>query len=304
MTQLVPATGLARTRPRTAFRARYIFCLLCRPGHSGRLFFRRVLPAALLGAVTILGGCASGPPPPPYPAFVQTDLIPDQFLASLPGIRAKQFGGDPQTRSMRARIDLPPDWRGTTGGSPGKSLELFVLAGELSLADISLRAGGYAYIPPGSLGFNLASESGARLLYLLDDVDPAALIRTPVILDTELVDWRPDGQTGQATKELRNDPGSGERTWLLRIAPRTGLPWESSTTAREGFLLRGEHRHVECVAGEPYVDTYLPGGYFDRPAAAVNGGPEAAIVLESVWFMRESDPGTSVAETGCSSGPD
>ena len=98
-------------------------------------------------------------------------------MASLPGIRAKQYAGNDQTRATSNRVDLPADWSGTTGGSPGMSLEIFILEGELRLADVSLQSGGYAYLPPGTLGFNLKSDDGARILYFLEGVDDAAMIQ-------------------------------------------------------------------------------------------------------------------------------
>jgi len=113
---------------------------------------------------TLLAGCAGGPPKLPYPAFIQVDELEDMFMASLPGVRAKQLSGDPQTRRTSNRVDLPKDWRGTSGGSPGRSLEIFVIDGELSVADVSLTSGGYAYLPAGSLGFNLTADEGAPAL--------------------------------------------------------------------------------------------------------------------------------------------
>jgi hypothetical protein len=85
-----------------------------------------------------LSACAGGPPEAPYPAFIQVDELEDIFMATLPGIRAKQLAGDPQTRRTSNRINLPPDWKGTSGGMPGRSMEIFVLAGALKLADIEL----------------------------------------------------------------------------------------------------------------------------------------------------------------------
>ena len=239
----------------------------------------------------LIAGCASGPPAPPYPAYIVTDDLPDMFMASLPGVRAKQYAQDDRTRSTSNRVDLPPDWSGTTGGSPGKSLEIFVLEGELRLADVSLPRGGYAYLPPGTLGFNLQSADGARILYFLEDVDAAAMIRTPLILDSALVDWQEGDAVGVATKDLRADPGSGERTWLMRVEPGASIPWESVSVGREGFLVAGEYQHSECVGGEPYTDIYRPGGYFKRPANAINGGPQSKAISSSTWFLRESSQG-------------
>jgi len=245
----------------------------------------RFLPA--LPILAARAACASGPQPPPYPAFVISDELPDMFMASLPGIRAKQYAEDAQSRSTSNRIDLPADWKGTTGASPGKALEIFVLSGELQLADISLRRGGYAYIPPGSLGFNMQTADGARILYFLADFDSRAVIRAPLVLDSELIDWRPTVTPGVFEKELRADPGSGARSWLERIEPGVSMPWQSSTVAREGYLLAGRYQDAECVQGEPFVGVYDAGGYFRRPAEAVSGGPESLALTEVTWFLRE-----------------
>ena len=94
-----------------------------------------------LALFLLISACASGPPKLPYPAFVQVDELEDIFMASLPGVRAKQLAGDSQTRRTSNRIDLPGDWKGTTGGSPGRSLEIFVIAGKLTIADINLGRG-------------------------------------------------------------------------------------------------------------------------------------------------------------------
>ena len=245
----------------------------------------RCLPAVIL--LGLLTACASGPPAPPYPAFVISDELPDLFMASLPGIRAKQYAEDAQTRSTSNRIDLPAEWSGTTGASPGKSLEIFVLSGELQVADITLKRGGYAYIPPGSLGFNMQTTDGARILYFLADFDSRALIRSPLVLNSDLVDWRPSVTPGVFEKVLREDPGNGARIWLERIEAGVSQPWQASSVAREGYLVTGRYQDAECVQGEAFVGVYEPGGYFRRPADAVSGGPQSRALLESTWFYRE-----------------
>lgn len=247
----------------------------------------------------IVAGCASGPTPPSYPAFIVSDELPDIFMATLPGVRAKQYAGDPQTRTTSNRIDLPPDWSGTTGGTPGKALEIFVLAGELRLADMALPAGGYAYVPPGSIGFNMRTGEGARILYFLAEPDADALIRSPLILDSNLVAWQATDSIGVFTKDLRVDPGSGTHIWLMRIDPEARISWQSSSVLREGFLVSGQFQDSECVDGEPYTETYLPGGYFLRPAEAISGGPAATALSESIWYLRESSESTTNVDVEC-----
>ena len=246
-----------------------------------------------------LGGCASGPPELPYPAFIQTDELPDIFMASLPGARAKQLAGDAQTRSTSNRVDLPSQWGGTSGASPGKALEIFVLDGTLNVADVTLSNGGYAYLPSGTLGFNLKTDSGARILYFLNDVDNRAVIRTPLILDSRLLDWQSTGGDGFDIKELRMDPGSGARTWLLRVQPGAEIPWQSTSVLREGYLVTGEYQHSECVDGEVYTAPYSSGGYVYRPPDVINGGPEAAALTESVWLLREKVSGVVTTHDDC-----
>ncbi|MGI9236985.1 MAG: DUF4437 domain-containing protein [Woeseiaceae bacterium] len=257
---------------------------------------KKILSVTIL---VLLSACASGPPKLPFPAFVQVDELEDTFMASLPGIRAKQLAGDPQTRRTSNRIDLPPDWTGTTGGSPGRSLEIFVIAGEMTIADIELGRGGYAYLPAGSLGFNLKTTESARILYFLNDVNPESVIRSPIIMDSGLLDWTATATIGVLSKELRQDPGDGSKTWLLKIEPGNSMPWQTSSTVREGYFLGGSYQHSECVAGEVHTWQYNPGGYFYRPANTINGGPEAMALAESVWLLREAQSGIEQTVPAC-----
>ena len=260
---------------------------------------KKWLVLACLTAVSLVTGCASTPDAPAYPSFVITDELPDLFLATLPGVRAKEFAGDARTRSVSNRIDLPEAWTGTTGGAPGKALEIYVLSGELKLADISLTRGSYAYVPPGSLGFNMQTDEGARVLYFLSDFDADAVIGTPLILNSAQVDWKATDTVGVFSKELRFDPGNNERTWLQRYEPGVQIPWQSSSAMLEGYLISGQFQDSECVPGGPYTDIYLPGGYFRRPADAVHGGPEATPLTESIWFLRERRASSTSFDVTC-----
>ena len=252
-----------------------------------------------ISVVLLLSACASGPPELPYPAFVQVDELDDVFMAALPGIRAKQLAGDPQTRRTSNRVNLPPDWSGTSGGMPGRSLEIFVLAGTVTLADIDLAAGGYAYLPAGSLGFNMTTREGAQILYFVNDMDPEAIIRSPILINSALLEWQSTNVPGVTTKELRSDPGNGARTWLVRIEAGTSEPWRSSSVVREGYLVSGEYRQTECVLGEEVTGAYTRGGYFYRPPNIVYGGPLSGGPVDAVWFVREASAGTETPASFC-----
>lgn len=251
---------------------------------------RASINAALLATAVALSSCAANSPQPPYPAFIQVDELPDTFVAGLPGVRAKQLAGNPETGASSYQLLLPADWQFTTGASPGKNVEIFVLAGEIQLGDLALGSGGYAYFPAGSTGVQMQSSRGASLLYFLNDVDPKAVIQTPLILSSDLVRWAPLSESpndiGYAVKELRADPGSGARSWLLKIDPIASQSWRQSSAIREGYLVAGSYEDHECVNGEAISGVYRPGGYFQRSAGAVYGGPGAASTDGAIWFLR------------------
>lgn len=272
--------------------------------HTGGCRCGAVAPVVI---AIMLSACASGPPPVPYPAFIQSDELSNVFIAGLPGVYAKQLTGDPATRRTSNRIALPPQFQFSTGASPGKSTELFVLSGQLRLGDIVLGPGGYAYIPPGSFGMSLATANGAELLYFLNDANPASVIQTPLILSSDLVPWqdRSDepGDFGLSVRELRADPGSGARTWLLKIEPVAAIGWQRTSTVIEGYLVQGSYTHSECIDGQAATGDYTKGGYFQRPAGALNGGPEAKSSDVSIWFLRTLAHGeVSVAERCAAAG--
>ena len=257
----------------------------------------------LLVAAFLLGACASLPPDVPYPAFIQADDLQDIFLAGLPGARAKQFGGDARSVRSSNRLLLPANWDFGTGAAPDKSVEIFVLQGEVELAGVILRPGGYAYIPSGSMGASLRTRSGAEILYFLNDANERAVIQTPLITGIESGQWQSLSEDpadfGLSEMELRSDPGSGARTWLLKIEPVAAQSWQAYSSEVEGYLVSGNYQHSECVDGTSATGTYQPGGYFLRPAGAINAGPEARSLETSIWFLRSLGPGERQVVDGC-----
>lgn len=261
-----------------------------------------VLTALLVSTMVLASGCAMSGAQLPYPAFVQADELPDVFLAVLPGARAKQFAGNPQSRRSSNRVALPPDWSGTSGAAPGKSVELYILRGSLQVGDLQLTPGGYAYFPPGFHGTNLATTTGAEFLYFLDDANPANVIRTPVIYSSEIIDWRPlvSATSGLSVKEMRRDPGSGARTFLLRVTSNANFDWQKRPGLLEGYLLSGRYRGSECFAGKPVNGVYTRGGYFLRPAEVVAGGPAEKALETSVWLLRTLRHAEPITVKDCS----
>lgn len=240
--------------------------------------------------LAFLTACTSTRPEVYYPVYVQIADVPDTFLAAYPNTRAKVYSEDNRSRRTSMRLQLPSDWSFVTGAAPGKTIEIYVLEGDLTLGEFELGPGGYAYLPSGSMGVNMSSLEGALLMYFIDDVQAGAVIETPIISNSNLLDWQAASdsieESGIATKELRMDPGSGARTWLLKIEPGAVQDWQKANNTQEGFMLSGEYHHVECSSHGPVWGDYLAGGYFLRPANAVNGGPESAAAQTTVWLMR------------------
>jgi hypothetical protein len=240
--------------------------------------------------LTLLAACAGQKPQVSYPAFVQVDDIPDSFVAGLPGTRAKILSSNLDSRRSSLLLLIPPDWNFGTGGSPEKTLELFLLEGDLTLGEFNLEPGGYAFLPARSMGVKMSSRSGALLLYFLDDVQPDAVIQSPIINNSNLLDWQAiSGNVedfGISIKELRADPGSGARTWLKKIEPGAVQGWQQASAVQEGYMVSGHYQHNECGQGGIVPGEYSAGGYFMRPAGAINGGPNAIAVETTVWVMR------------------
>jgi quercetin dioxygenase-like cupin family protein len=257
----------------------------------------------MLAAAAVLGACASSPAGRlPYPAFIQADELEPVFTATLPGTRAQPLFVDDRHGLSSLLLTLPADWDWNAGGAPGKSIEVYVLEGEIRLGDLALQPGNYAYLPPGSTTLPMSTDAGARLLYFLDDAAPQAVIRTPLFMSREVVPWQPlPGAADDSVqrKVLRFDPGSGATTALISFAPGARGPWRASSAPMEGFLLSGDFRVSVCVAGEALTGEYQPGGYFRRPAGTViETGSEAG----AVWLTRQPARGALTSYDGCPPG--
>jgi quercetin dioxygenase-like cupin family protein len=268
-------------------------------------FARRGIAAGCLVAAAALTACVSSPGARvPYPAFVQAAELEPVFTAALPGTRAQPLFLDGREGVASLLLTLPGDWDWNAGGAPGKSVEIYVLEGEIRLGDVTLQSGNYAWLPPGSTSMPMSTEAGAQLLYFVDDADPHAVIRTPLFTSREVVPWQPvDGSAGVQRKVLRSDPGSGATTALVRVAPGTGKAgWRASSAATEGYLLSGDYRVSACVGGEAVTGDYAPGGYFRRPAGAVTGGPETSSETGAEWLVREEARGALTEYDACPAG--
>jgi quercetin dioxygenase-like cupin family protein len=278
----------------------------------GRTLFRLGSIAGALVAGLALAACAtSGPrgarataPIVEYDfvAFVQENAVPWTTSDAFAGVPARVLSADPAIGRYAAVLNVPAGYRRGDGAALPVSTELYVLEGNLRFGDDMLGARDFVFVPPGVPFPELASAPGARVLafHAPSTPDAEALAKQQaqgyfVTLDRD-ARWSP-GTVSEAAgvnvplevKFLRKDPYTGARTWLVRIAPGTKVPWERHSTNEEGFLLEGDYRLAECLRTGSVAGDYSSGGYFHRPGGILHGGPESGTRAGAVWLMRSPE---------------
>jgi hypothetical protein len=205
----------------------------------------------------------------PHIEFIQALEIEPRHVTSgtFAGTGERRLSEDPQTGASTATLAVPAGWSDEVGGSD-RPIELFVLRGELDLAGRQLFAGCYAHLPAGGGAHRLASERGADVLAMIDDPAPAS--DEPILVaDTGEMRWVASSiaavPPGLVNKRLRQDPESGERTWVAACPPG----WmeeraEIHPTVEEALMLTGD-----LLLGTR--GSMTPGCYFWRPPMVPHG---------------------------------
>jgi quercetin dioxygenase-like cupin family protein len=238
-----------------------------------------------------------------FVAWVQEQALPWTRTDTFEGVPVRVLSADASLGRYAGVLDVPAGYRREAGAPVPVSTEFYVLEGTLQFGLETLGARDYAFVPPGVDLPELRSASGARVLVFhspsVADAEVLALQQAQGASVTRDRDarWSP-GTVSQAAgvdvpleiKHLRKDPHTGARTWLVRIAPGTTVPWERHSTTEEGFLLEGDYRLAECSRAGSMVGDYAPGGYFHRPGGILHSGPESGTRRGAVWLMRS--PGT------------
>jgi hypothetical protein len=205
----------------------------------------------------------------PHVEFIQAlDIEPREVgSGAFAGAGERLLSEDLQTGASTATLTVPDGWSNELGGSD-RPLELFVLRGDLELAGRPLCAGCYAHLAAGTAPCRLATEHGADVLAMVDDPAPASA-EPLLIVDTRALRWVASSiaavPPGLVNKRLRQDPQSGERTWVAACPPG----WmeeraEIHPTVEEALMLSGD-----LLLGTRGAMT--PGCYFWRPPMVPHG---------------------------------
>jgi quercetin dioxygenase-like cupin family protein len=224
----------------------------------------------------------------PHIEFIQAQTLPWKTLgegSSRPGADAKALSFDPVTRACTQIVRYPAGWAMHEAHYLDSDEEFYVLEGALWVGSVEYKKGDYAYLPAGMPRPGMHSTAGADVMTYHEGphrtvngdapvglYDPARLIAK---VESEKMPWGDPSDpvvaataNGAGRKLLREDPKTGERTWLLRFGaddPKkmTMGRTETHPVVEEVFLLDGE---ISMPMG-----TLKPGAYFWRPPNIEHG---------------------------------
>lgn len=198
---------------------------------------------------------------PGFDGFVDVSRLDETTRPEFDAARVRVLSEDSGTGRGAYHLAFPSGYSLRALGVGRRSIEVFVLSGELQVGRDSLQRYDLARFPAGSAGPALASKGGAVALIFLDPPadDGGAmqrqLARGHWVTRFDGAKWRP-GVAAQAAgkklalevQDLWLDPDSGARTWLLRAGRRScravGAPFghRGRLSARRRLSARGMSR--------------------------------------------------------------
>jgi len=215
---------------------------------------------------------------------------------------------DESTHARSQITRLPPGWTQPKGYHT-TNMEMFVLDGEIEVADDYMTKYSYVYIPAGYAHGPIYSETGVTLLQWWDadpDFVTSELSKPEARLDEVVQHWNfytapwtkaedfPKFSDRTPSRELRlkllrKDKVTGQMTWINEGAPgglRSKTPWEAHPSWEEAMLLEGSFTYGECLPEGEVVGPYTAGGYFFRPPNILHGGRSAYSNTYTLWIFR------------------
>jgi len=217
----------------------------------------------------------------PHIEFIQAQLIPWRRIGpgnARPDAEYKFLSRDETTGACSAIIRYPAGWRREGDEHLDVAEEFYVLDGEIELNGVSFGHDTYGYAARGAPRHSMSAAKGAVVLTFFDGEptlkagmgDGPGIIRVDALhmpWDMSLNDPKL-AHLGISRKDLRADPGTGERTFLSMILPHSeppGLkgPQETHPVVEEAYIVSGS------LTG-PH-GTMTPGAYFWRPAGIPHG---------------------------------
>ena len=223
----------------------------------------------------------------PHVEFVQSQVLPFSqglYGGSRPDVEMRILSIDNEGGDASTMIRWPAGWERPEPEHLDCDEEFLVLEGSLEINGKLYRKHDYAHLPRGYLRTSQRSANGAVTISFFSSephaiqsesagngFDAARLVEhietrtfktmTDVAESFDTPDWDP---TGTFHKLLYQDPYTGERTWMIGMAPHwhTDL-CEIHPVVEEEFSILGDL----CFPGGVFRD----GGYFWRPPGIQHG---------------------------------
>lgn len=237
----------------------------------------------------------------PFIEFIQSQVVPwsrGLYGGARPEIDMRMLSLDDETGASSTLLRYPLGWVQSEAQILDADEELFVLAGSLTVGEVTHRKYGYAHLPSGYVRPTMSSETGAVVMTFFSarphatsshELDAGRLVEAVDALDGPWTgNFHPTFPVGAGRKFLRQDPHDGEQTWLLGTMPlRWGLRAERHPVVEEMYLLAGE------LVG--HVGTMRAGAYFWRPEHEWHG-PFGSLTGNLMLFRTKGGPLSTVYE--------
>lgn len=246
--------------------------------------------------------------------YVQEQDLEAQPMEEGRGLASKILRQDVNTGALVLRVQAPLGWRDERSVRHVSALEIYILSGDLVLGGVVLGEGDFVLIPENTVYGAASSVTGAQFLMFFDGPGTIEAIVNvtlanddswTIVRDAE-TPWVPALVAQEAgvdlpleVKNLKNDPISGARTFLVRSAAGVLVPWETHPVAEEGYLLEGSHRLEECLPTGLQSGVYEVGGYFYRPPELMHMGPGSIYTEPATWLIRTSGKLVDVFHDTC-----
>lgn len=239
------------------------------------------------------------------------------------GMQVKVLSRDEKRGALSLLASLPINWKQEFSGYNEADTEIFLLDGDLQIGDQHLTTYSYTFIPAGSLQGPIVTRHGA--VYVLWFNQTPRFVRSTkdkagARTHAMVRDWnyyrvpfdsinfpvyrKGSPIPGLRLKLLRNDPDTGEMTWITHgmASTRGGSLWEVHPTFEEYFLLErsGEMVVGECLPEGPVGKRYDERGYWFRPAGVGHLGPITRSTGYGLSLVRTGGPLWADYYTDCS----
>ncbi len=297
---------------------------------------------AVLGTAVVFVSCAGSvlwaqdPPDvtPGYategrPGFVyieSTETVAWQrfIVPGMPGgMMAKYLSRDEKRGGLALLSYLPIRWQHDERGYHNSDEEIFLLEGDLTIGDQKLSRYSYTFIPAGVAHGPVSTRQGAVFIRWFNKTPDFIVSRNDMSgarADASVRDWnyynvpwdsinfpvyrKGPPIPGVRLKLLRDDPDTGEMTWITFGSGRRrgGSLWEVHPTFEEYFLVELSDERVvgECLSEGPTALRYKERGYWWRPAGIGHIGPMAASSGYALSIVRTGDALWAEYFTDCS----